>query len=170
MGQMALDSESCLGLPVGITGIDEALVLGARGNDAAIFVGFAGKRELESMDRAGHVSLRASAFSHSDRSACIGSTDAARLAGTRAAPAATTIIAARDRAKLAGSNGDIRYNIDVSCFAAKYVKGIPAAIPAKSTQRLSRSTMATTCMRLAPRAMRTPISVVRRLTRNECIP
>ena len=113
---------------------------------------------------------RTAAFSHSVRNACIGSIDAARLAGTSAAHAATSVIAAMDKAKLAGSNGDIWYNIDVSCFAAKYVRGIPAAIPASSTQRLSRSTMDSTCMRLAPSAMRTPISVVRRLTRDECIP
>jgi hypothetical protein len=56
---------------------------------------------------------------HSVRNACIGSTEAARLAGTRAAHVPTTVIAAMDKAKLAGSNGDIWYNIDVSCFAAK---------------------------------------------------
>ena len=107
---------------------------------------------------------------HSWRSAPIGSTREARLAGRYAATTAMASISTAVAASIAGSVGDTPNRRLVTKRAAPNTKGIPAARPISTRISASRSTSHTTEARRAPNAVRIPISAVLRATAYEIRP
>ena len=103
------------------------------------------------------------AFSR-DRSATIGLTLAARRAGMIAAMSAATESTTAAAANARGSAGCKR-NRNVLAVALKYQDAtVPIASPASTSVPAFRKTIPMTANRVAPRAMRTPISRVRWFT------
>ena len=99
---------------------------------------------------------------YSQRMAAIGSIFAARSAGSKDAALA---IAARTRietAKTQGSRVDVPYKKLARARDASNAANKPAAVPTKATAAFWANTIPATCALRAPRAIRIPISLVRR--------
>lgn len=98
---------------------------------------------------------------YSFRSACIGSACIARRAGIPAAVSPITTRTPAATANTRGSSASISYRKLWTARAAKYDATPPATSPVTSKTAIWRSTITNTRPRVAPRAIRTPISVVR---------
>src|SRR5258708_35945376 len=94
--------------------------------------------------------------------ATIGSTLAALRAGSSAASAATTIISMDAIEMVAGSVGLTPNNNPEMSRDATSANGTPMAMPASTSNKLSRSTIPSMLARVAPSASRMPISLVLR--------
>jgi hypothetical protein len=101
---------------------------------------------------------------HSSRKAATGCMFAARFAGRALAARPTTTIPAIAAIKVTGSLGFSPYNIEAAAFPAAIVIPVPTAKPMASKIAASRKTIRTMWLRLAPSAMRTPISFLRWIT------
>src|SRR5262249_25455986 len=101
---------------------------------------------------------------HSCRKATIGSTFVARRAGMYEASVATRISRKATAAKVSGSVALISYNRDCMVRGRMNEATRPTPIPVKAVSKAWRRTSTSTLPELAPNAMRTPISRVRRAT------
>src|SRR5215475_5013597 len=101
---------------------------------------------------------------YSWRNAAIGSTRDALRAGMKLAAAATPTSSDAATRVATGSTAPISNSVDEIKRVAASAIGAPIAIPALTSQALSLNAIRNTSARVAPSAMRTPISRVRRET------
>ena len=94
----------------------------------------------------------------------MGSIRVALRAGTQLANNATTPSTIATAAKVTGSVGRTPYNILLISLESSRAPTKPAAVPASACIIPCRTTIRSTAARLAPSAMRMPISRVRRDT------
>ena len=94
----------------------------------------------------------------------MGSTRDARRAGSHPAPRAAAPRAAAAMANMAGSAGETPYSKARVRPERLRATTVPISHPAANIPVASRNTSLTMLPRLAPNAMRTPISLVRRET------
>jgi len=107
---------------------------------------------------------------HSIRKARMGSIDAARCAGKNAAANVTMAMPANAPRIVRGSLELKPYSIERKVVATARDTGMPTPRPTAATEKLSSKTIRSTSCRWAPKAMRTPISIVRRLMPYEIVP
>ena len=101
---------------------------------------------------------------YSARKAITGLIDAARRAGRMLATKAQIARARIDPLNTTGSQLLTRYSRDAISRAHPIEAGIPISSPIRICRKAPRKTTKITLFRLAPMAMRTPISLVRRST------
>src|ERR1700683_3099838 len=118
----------------------------------------------------GGLSLRQLFYFHSYLSATIGSTFIALLVGTYDAPAPTTANTTHTPTNVTGSAGFTTNNKLPNNLASKSAAGTPIANPASSNFADSPIIISSTLIRLAPSAIRIPISCVRFDTKYEITP
>src|SRR6267378_996533 len=100
---------------------------------------------------------------HSIRKARMGSMDAARWAGKNAA-ANVTIATPTNATRIVRGSLELKpYSMERKVVPTARAAGMPTPRPKAAMEKLSNKTIQSTSRRCAPRAMRTPISMVRRL-------
>src|SRR6185437_8006477 len=107
---------------------------------------------------------------YSQRMATMGLIRDACNAGSSEAQLAIPSRTAAEARKTQGSCGDISYRKLVSTRDARMAATNPATHPTTAMRTFSLKTNATTCTRCAPRAMRMPISLVRRAVAYASVP
>src|SRR5579872_988727 len=115
-----------------------------------------------------HLACGDGVYSH--RKAVIGSTREARCAGRKPATAATPRRIEEETITAAGSFADTPNSMPVTSLPPANATGTAMAMPIEISRSASPKIMRSTPLREAPKAIRTPISAVRRFTAYDWMP